>query len=154
MPRRPHEDTSPAHPVRLYVRCTRRGRARPHRAPGSRPRADGCPIRAALFGLHPARQPALAARPRRHRACRVGRAPAPYQSVLMRYLLLAGLAMVPAGCERAAADAQLAAKVNGSEIALRQLRSASAANLQQALDKVIDRELLVQKALKAGLERD
>jgi EpsD family peptidyl-prolyl cis-trans isomerase len=72
----------------------------------------------------------------------------------MRRLLIAALAIVPSGCERAAADAQLAAKVNGTEISLRQLRTASPGNLQQALEKVIDRELLVQKALEAGLERD
>jgi EpsD family peptidyl-prolyl cis-trans isomerase len=76
----------------------------------------------------------------------------------MKYFLLAVLAFAPAGCERAAADRggneTLAAKVNGAEISLRQLRSANPANLQQALDRVIERELLAQKALEAGLERD
>ena len=70
-------------------------------------------------------------------------------------LLLAGLAA--AGCERAAADraqTQLVARVNGVEISARELRAAGAASMAQAVDKVIDRELLVQKALQSGLERD
>jgi EpsD family peptidyl-prolyl cis-trans isomerase len=67
----------------------------------------------------------------------------------------------PAGCQRAAADrpgTQLAAKVNGTEISVHQLRVGSAgttpASAAQALEKVIDRELLVQKALAAKLDRD
>lgn len=74
-------------------------------------------------------------------------------------LLLVFLAL--AGCERAAADraaTQLAAKVNGTEISLHQLRvgssAGSPASVAQALEKVIDRELLVQKALAAKLDRD
>lgn len=75
-------------------------------------------------------------------------------------LLLVFLAL--AGCEGAAADragTQLAAKVNGTEISLHQLRvggsaAGSPASVAQALEKVIDRELLVQKALAAKLDRD
>ena len=65
------------------------------------------------------------------------------------------------GCERAAAErgAQLAAKVNGAEISVHHVRSAAAggtapAKAGGALEKVIDRELLVQQAIQAGLERD
>jgi predicted transcriptional regulator len=78
---------------------------------------------------------------------------------LKRALKLVVLCLAAAlpGCERAAAErggAQLAAKVNGAEISVRQLRSAGAPSASQALEKVIERELLVQQALKAGLERD
>ena len=62
-----------------------------------------------------------------------------------------------AGCERVAADradAQLVARVNGIEISARQVRTGAAASVAQAVEKIIDRELLVQKALEAGLERD
>jgi EpsD family peptidyl-prolyl cis-trans isomerase len=75
----------------------------------------------------------------------------------MRALLILMLALAAAGCERAAADraqSQLVARVNGVEISARELRAAGAANLAQAVEKVIDRELLVQKALESGLERD
>lgn len=60
-----------------------------------------------------------------------------------------------AGCGPAAEHAgqQLIARVNGVEISARQL-GPGAAGIAQALEKVIDRELLVQKALEAGLERD
>src|SRR5207302_768836 len=47
-----------------------------------------------------------------------------------------------------------AERVNGVEIAARELRAAGAASMAQAVEKVIDRELLVQKALQSGLERD
>jgi len=76
------------------------------------------------------------------------------QAIKLVVLVLA--AALP-GCERAAAErgsAQLAAKVNGAEISVRQLRSAGAASAGQALEKVIERELLVQQALRAGLDRD
>ena len=75
----------------------------------------------------------------------------------MRALLIPILALAAAGCERAAADraaSQPVARVNGVEISARELRSAGAASLAQAVEKVIDRELLVQKALESGLERD
>jgi EpsD family peptidyl-prolyl cis-trans isomerase len=75
----------------------------------------------------------------------------------MKALALAGAALVLAGCDRAAADrsdAQLLARVNGAEISARQLRAGSPAGMAQALEKVIDRELLVQQALEARLERD
>src|SRR5581483_1230224 len=60
------------------------------------------------------------------------------------------------GCGPASADRagqQLVARVNGVEISASQLRPGGA-SLAQAVEKVIDRELLVQKALQAGLERD
>ena len=76
----------------------------------------------------------------------------------MRNLLLLVLLATPlTACEKAVADrspAQLAARVNGAEISMRELRSASPAGVAQALEKVIDRELLVQKALAAKLDRD
>jgi EpsD family peptidyl-prolyl cis-trans isomerase len=70
--------------------------------------------------------------------------------------------MAAPGCERAAAErAQLAARVNGTGIALREVAAGAAsqgafgaAGRTQALEKVIERELLVQQALHAGLERD
>src|SRR5204862_5089881 len=62
-----------------------------------------------------------------------------------------------AGCERVAADradAQLVARVNGIEISAHEVRTNGSPGVAQAVGKVIDRELLVQKALEAGLERD
>jgi EpsD family peptidyl-prolyl cis-trans isomerase len=62
------------------------------------------------------------------------------------------LALLGAGCERASASKAgtpvVIAKVNGTEISARDAAQA------QALEKIIDRELLVQKALAAGLDRD
>src|SRR5258706_8946102 len=58
-----------------------------------------------------------------------------------------------AGCERVAADradAQLVARVNGIEISARQVRSGGAPGVAQAVEKIIDPELLGQKALEAG----
>ncbi len=82
---------------------------------------------------------------------------------LLKLVVLCLAAALP-GCERAAAErgTQLAAKVNGAEISVRQLRSAGtpslgtsgAATTTQALERVIERELLVQQALHAGLDRD
>lgn len=68
-------------------------------------------------------------------------------------LALAVLAAVAAaGCERASASRAggpvIVARVNGSEISTREAAGA------QSLDKIIDRELLVQKALAEGLDRD
>src|SRR4051812_10343150 len=54
----------------------------------------------------------------------------------------------------ARASGTLAAKVNGTPISLQQIAGAPGANPAQALEKVIDRELLVQKALQAKLDRD
>jgi EpsD family peptidyl-prolyl cis-trans isomerase len=76
----------------------------------------------------------------------------------MRTEMLAALAAITAlaGCERAAADrarGELLARVNGVEISARQLRPGNP-SLAQAVEKVIERELLVQKALESGLERD
>jgi EpsD family peptidyl-prolyl cis-trans isomerase len=82
--------------------------------------------------------------------------------LIKRFLLLL-MVLVPAGCERAAAarpGTQLAAKVNGTEISVQQLRAPAYAGAGPApadagaLEKVIDRELLVQKALAAKLDRD
>ena len=62
------------------------------------------------------------------------------------------LAALLAGCERATASKPgaevVVATVNGIEISARE------ASGTQALEKIIDRELLVQKALQAGLDRD
>ena len=61
------------------------------------------------------------------------------------------LLVAPLGCGNAdatRAGMQVVAKVNGTEI------SAAEAPSAQALEQVIERELLVQKALEAGLERD
>jgi len=58
-----------------------------------------------------------------------------------KLVLLCLAVVLPAGCERAAAErnaAQLAAKVNGAEISVRQLRSAGAASAGPALEKVIE----------------
>jgi len=66
-------------------------------------------------------------------------------------------ATVLAGCERVSADraeTQLVARVNGVEISAHQVRTGGPSSVAQAVEKVIDRELLVQKALEAGLERD
>jgi len=67
----------------------------------------------------------------------------------MRFLLVM-LAVFLAGCNPAEANrhGEVVARVNGVEI------SALHAATPQALESVIDRELLVQKALQAGLERD
>lgn len=62
------------------------------------------------------------------------------------------LAVLPAACDRASASRPgtqvVVAKVNGIEISTRDASGA------QALEKIIDRELLTQKALEAGLDRD
>ncbi|HEV3008391.1 MAG TPA: EpsD family peptidyl-prolyl cis-trans isomerase [Burkholderiales bacterium] len=76
---------------------------------------------------------------------------------MKRLLLIALLTAPTAACEKAAADrpaAQLVAKVNGTEISVHQLRAGSAGAAAQALEKVIDRELLVQRALAEKLDRD
>jgi EpsD family peptidyl-prolyl cis-trans isomerase len=61
-------------------------------------------------------------------------------------------AALGAGCERASASKAgvpaVIAKVNGTEISSRDTAGA------QALENIIDRELLVQKARAAGLDRD
>ena len=75
----------------------------------------------------------------------------------MRALSLLIFATALTGCDRVAADraqAQLVARVNGVEISARQLRTSGATSVAQAVEKIIDRELLVQKAIEAGLERD
>jgi EpsD family peptidyl-prolyl cis-trans isomerase len=75
----------------------------------------------------------------------------------MRIVPLLFAVLLPAGCEKAAADrpgTQLVAKVNGTEISIHQVRAAAPGSVAQALEKVIDRELLVQKALAAKLDRE
>jgi len=75
----------------------------------------------------------------------------------MRALSFLLFAAALAGCERVSADraeTQLVARVNGVEISAHQIRTGGAPSVAQAVEKVIDRELLVQKALEAGLERD
>lgn len=75
----------------------------------------------------------------------------------MTRLFLVLLLAFPVGCEKAVADrpaTQPVAKVNGSEISVQEVRAVSGAAVAQALEKVIDRELLVQKALQAKLDRD
>ena len=75
---------------------------------------------------------------------------------MKKILMILMLAAPTAACEQAAADrpaAQLAARVNGSGISLEEARGPQG-NVAQALEKVIDRELLVQKALAAKLDRD
>lgn len=71
-------------------------------------------------------------------------------------LLLALLAGCGAGQDRdgQAAAGKLVARVNGTEITMQQIGSTRAANPAQALERVIDRELLVQQALEARLDRD
>jgi EpsD family peptidyl-prolyl cis-trans isomerase len=79
---------------------------------------------------------------------------------MQAFLPLVALVLVvalPTGCQRAEANrggVQVAAKVNGAEILVHQVNSPGAGNAAQALEKVIERELLVQKALEAGLDRD
>ena len=65
----------------------------------------------------------------------------------MRTTLILCIGMALVGCERA--NTQALARVNGVEISAKQAPMTKA-----ALEKVIERELLVQKALEAGLERD
>src|SRR5438067_2033618 len=87
----------------------------------------------------------------------------------IRIILLLAAAAALAGCDnqtrKSAAKIPtpaLAARVNGAEISVQQLPAPAAqpgerkaaSGLLQALDKVIDRELLVQKALEAKLDRD
>ena len=67
--------------------------------------------------------------------------------------LLAGCG-TDAGKEAQTTAGKLAAKVNGTEITMQQLGSSRSVSPLQALDKVIDRELLVQKALAEKLDRD
>jgi len=73
----------------------------------------------------------------------------------MRVLPIILFTVGVASCERAPADAaQLIARVNGVEISAHEIRANGGATVAQAVEKVIDRELLVQKALEAGLDRD
>ena len=72
----------------------------------------------------------------------------------MRVLPIILFTMGVASCERAPVDAQLVARVNGVEISSHEIRANGGATVAQAVEKVIDRELLVQKALEAGLDRD
>jgi EpsD family peptidyl-prolyl cis-trans isomerase len=74
-------------------------------------------------------------------------------------MLLAVPVMVAcAACTRMASTPEggvrVAAKVNGSEITVEKAGALSRQAAAQALDRVIDRELLVQKALAAKLDQD
>jgi EpsD family peptidyl-prolyl cis-trans isomerase len=78
-------------------------------------------------------------------------------------VLVLALTLAAGGCGRAPqaatgeprAAGQLAARVNGAEITLEPSGAeARAGDPRQALEKIIDRELLVQKALQAGLDRE
>lgn len=79
----------------------------------------------------------------------------------MKLVLLLALSLLPLGCERAAAERPAsspaanvaAARVNGVEISLSVPKGGKTQAIQ-ALEKAIDRELLVQQALKDELERD
>ena len=77
------------------------------------------------------------------------------------FLLLAALALVCAGCGQSRAEREsqtVVARVNGAQISAASLApatgGASGEAVREALEKVIDRELLVQRALELGLERD
>lgn len=76
-------------------------------------------------------------------------------------VLLAALALACAGCEPSAApraSQAVVARVNGAAISAESLGATGNAGsreaMREALEKVIDRELLVQRALELGLERD
>ena len=79
---------------------------------------------------------------------------------MTRYLLLAALGAALPGCERSPAlqgSETVLARVNGAEISLASLPGRPPATrraMRAALERVIDRELLVQRALALGLERD
>lgn len=80
---------------------------------------------------------------------------------MLHKAVVLGVLLVLAGCgarEGAHPAGKLAARVNGAEITMRQLAafqpSARVASPGQALDKVIDRELLVQQALREKLDTD
>jgi len=64
----------------------------------------------------------------------------------MRMMVALCLPVLLSACEPA--NTHALARVNGVEISARQLPN------PQALEKIIDRELLVQKALEAGLDKD
>jgi EpsD family peptidyl-prolyl cis-trans isomerase len=73
-----------------------------------------------------------------------------------RAALLAATLAAGCGAQQGndAAGGKLAARVNGTEITMQQVGVARATSPLQALDKVIDRELLVQQALAAKLDRE
>jgi EpsD family peptidyl-prolyl cis-trans isomerase len=76
---------------------------------------------------------------------------------LILLLLLAPWLAVASGCGRvegSAAGPHVAARVNGMEISAQQLTAGGRQAAGQALERVIDRELLVQKAIDARLDRD
>lgn len=75
----------------------------------------------------------------------------------MREIALALMVLaMPTGCEKAAADrsGQLVARVNGIGISMQPPQAATPVAAAQALEKIIERELLVQRALAAHLDRD
>src|SRR5262245_21780592 len=119
--------------------------------------ADAVQRGIALPRLRGAAARQVAAAPRRRRPRGMGGASPAHPRIVKKLLLIAPL-LLPIGCDRAAAHrpgAQVAAKVNGAEISIQQLRAnAAPGSVAQALEKVIDREVLVQKALAARLDRD
>jgi EpsD family peptidyl-prolyl cis-trans isomerase len=68
------------------------------------------------------------------------------------------VAVMPAACDRlyeeGAGAGTLAARVNGTAITVQALGAVRGSSAAQSLEKIIDRELLVQKALEARLDRD
>jgi EpsD family peptidyl-prolyl cis-trans isomerase len=80
---------------------------------------------------------------------------------LFAQLLLLAIALACAGCGQGAAQRAsqtVVARVNGAQISAASLSAAGSAGsreaMREALEKIIDRELLVQRALELGLERD
>jgi EpsD family peptidyl-prolyl cis-trans isomerase len=74
----------------------------------------------------------------------------------MREIVLALMVLaMPTGCEKAAADrsGQLVARVNGIGISMQPPQAGTPAAAAQ-LERIIERELLVQRALAAHLDRD
>lgn len=75
--------------------------------------------------------------------------------LLVMLLALGGCGIGEAGTREAANHAgKLAARVNGTEISVQQVSGARQGAPAQLLERVIDRELLVQQALEAKLDSD
>lgn len=75
--------------------------------------------------------------------------------LLAMLLVLTGCGIGEAGTRAGARHAEeLAARVNGTDISVQQVSGARQGAPAQLLERVIDRELLVQKALEAKLDAD